>query len=372
MANDMPSVPSISAGKGTNPVVSINRSFGIRITSLLLIVATLAACSSAASPSTGGSAASGGAPKTIFYMAPTLTDDYQAAAAQVIQQLGPQYGYTVKVLNANGQVGTQVSQMDDVIAQKPSAIVLNAVDPVALTGEAQKAHDAGIPVIALDREIDNTPVDFTSEIGTMKLGEIAAGEVARILLQKNGSETGNVLEVMGDASDTYTVYIDKGFEAAIAQYPNIHVTAKPTPGYDVARTASIVDDQLTAGKVDLIFVHSDFRIPAVVTSLQAHNFKAGDIPVIGTDGASSALQAIRDGWATETIGIPLNAEVGGSLQFISQILNKEQIKAGTFQIQGVQSELTLEKWGPTVYVPGQIVDKTNVDDPGLWGNAKKS
>jgi ABC-type sugar transport system substrate-binding protein len=95
----------------------------------------------------------------------------------------------------------------------------------------------------------------------------------------------------------------------------------------VARTASIVDDQLTAGKVDLIFVHSDFRIPAVVTSLQAHDFKAGDIPVIGTDGASSALQAIRDGWATETIGIPLDAEVGGGLQFLSQIINKQTITA---------------------------------------------
>ena len=349
----------------------INRSFGIKVTSLLLITATLAACSGAASTSSA-SAGSSADLKTVYYMAPTLSDDYQAAAAQVMQKLGPGYGYTVKVLNANGQVGTQVSQMDDVISQKPTAIVLNAVDPVALTGEAQKAHDAGIPIIAFDREINNTTVDFTSEIGTTKLGEIAAGEVARILLAKNGSESGNVLEVMGDPGDTYTVYIDKGFQAALAQYPNIHVAAKPTAGYDVARTASIVDDQLTAGKVDLIFVHSDFRIPAVVTSLQAHDFKAGDIPVIGTDGASSALQAIRDGWATETVGIPLDAEVGGGLQFLSQIINKQTITAGSYTIQGVQSDLSLQKWGPTVYVPGQIVDKTNVDDTSLWGNAKKS
>jgi ribose transport system substrate-binding protein len=339
-----------------------------------------AAASSAASPSaaaaasspcpSGAAASSGSGAQTIDYLAPTLMDDYQSAATQTLVKLGPDYGYTVKVLNANGQVSTQVTQMDDAVSQKPAAIVLNAVDPSGLTGAVQKARAAGVPVIALDREIGDTAVDFTSEIGTIKLGQIAADQIAQLLLKKNGSESGNVLEVMGDAGDSYTVYIDKGFQSEIAQYPNIHVVAKPTPGYDQVKAASVVDDQLTAGKVDLIFVHSDFRITAIVPVLQQHGFKPGDIPMVGTDGASSALQAIRDGWAVETIGIPLVAEVAGSLMYLPQILAKAPIPTGSCMVNGVQADISMQKFGPALYVPGQVVDKTNVDDPSLWGNAK--
>jgi ribose transport system substrate-binding protein len=328
-----------------------------------------AAAAPSACPS-AAAASSGSGTQTIDYLAPTLMDDYQSAATQTLSKLGPDYGYAVKVLNANNQVSTQVTQMDDAVSQKPAAIVLNAVDPSGLTGAVQKARAAGVPVIALDREIGDTTVDFTSEIGTIKLGQIAADQIAQLLLKKNGSETGNVLEVMGDAGDSYTVYIDKGFQSEIAQYPNIHVVAKPTPGYDQVKAASVVDDQLTAGKVDLILVHSDFRITAIVPVLQQHGFKPGDIPIVGTDGASSALQAIRDGWAVETIGIPLVAEVAGSLMYLPQILAKAPIPTGSCEVNGVQADISMQKFGPALYVPGQVVDKTSVDDPSLWGNAK--
>lgn len=308
----------------------------------------------------------------MYYMAPGLFDEFQAGTNKMMLQFGKELGYQVRALNAGNNASTQVNQMDDAINQKPKAIILNAVDVSTISASVEKARAAGITVLVYDRFIQDTQTDFHSVVGTIKIGQMAAAEIVRLLKEKNGAEKGTVLEIMGDSGDSYTVMIDQGFMGEMSKYPDIKVVSKPTPGYEVTTTASIVDDQLTANqnKIDLIFVHADFRIPAIVPVLQAHGLKQGDVIVVGTDGAPTGLQSIRDGWAVETIGVPMVQQVYGIWQYLEDAAAKKPFTAGTVDVKGVKSELKLEKWGPTLYLPGQIVDKKNVDDPNNWGNMK--
>lgn len=339
------------------------------------IVMILLAFSLAVSSAVGGAGAArsieAGKP-VVYYLAPTLEDDYESAAARTLQTLGPTYGFQIKTLNADKRTPLQVEQMDNAISQKPAAIILNATDPTALTGEAQKARAAGIPVIALDRTMESAKLNFTSTVGTVVLGRIAAGEVAKLLKGRFGSYKGNVLEVMGDPSDSYSVDIAKGFKQGIAKYRQIQVTLKPTPNYDLGLTASIVDDQLSAGrKIDLIFLHADFRIASVISTLKSHNLTKGQVILVGSDGTGTALQTIRQGWTAETIGDPTTAEVAGSLRWLQQIIAGKPVKPGVYTVKGITGSVKNEKWGPTFYVPGQIITRKNVNDPTLWGNQKK-
>jgi ribose transport system substrate-binding protein len=332
---------------------------------MVLVIIASSGCAAPAAPAKS----SGG---VVYYLAPGLFDEFQAGTNKMMLQYGKELGYTVKALNAGNNASTQVNQMDDAINQKPKAIILNAVDVSTITASVEKARAAGIAVMVYDRFIQDTPTDFHSVVGTIKIGQIAAAEIVRLLTQKNGEPKGSVLEVMGDSGDSYTVMIDQGFMADLKKYPNITVVSKPTPGYEVTTTASIVDDQLTANKnkIDLIFVHADFRIPAIVPVLQAHGLKPGDVIIVGTDGAPTGLQSIRDGWAVETIGVPMTQQVYGIWQFLEDAVAKKTFTAGTVDVKGVPSELKIEKWGPTLYLPGQIVDKKNVDDANNWGNMK--
>ena len=63
-----------------------------------------------------------------------------------------------------------------------------------------------------DRQITSTPSDFTSVAGTVEIGHVAAGEIQRLLKEKNGRVKGKVLQVLGDPADPYTLDIQKGFE----------------------------------------------------------------------------------------------------------------------------------------------------------------
>ncbi|UCF06326.1 MAG: substrate-binding domain-containing protein, partial [bacterium] len=229
----------------------------------------------------------------------------------------------------------------------------------------------GIKVLVLDRFIIETKIDFTSALGTVKMGEIGSEESLRLLKEKYGEEKGVILEVMGDSGDNYSVTIHQGFESVISKYPNIELISKDTPGWDTNNTVNIVNDQLTArDDIDIIFIHWDGRVPWIYPVLEDKGYSKGDIKIVGTDGVPEALDMIREGWLESTVNTPIISEVNGIWEFMDEVLSGKEIAAGDYDILGVECELIYEDWGPTLYVPGTITNMDNVDDSQWWGNAE--
>lgn len=309
--------------------------------------------------------------KVIYYMSPVLFDEFQAGSKLMIEKFAKELGYEIKSLNAKNSASLQIDQMDDAIGLKPVAIILNAVDSATIVGSVEKARAEGIPVIVYDRFITETQVDFHSVVGTIKMGEMGADESAKILKNKYGKEKGVVLEIMGDTGDMYTILIDQGFRERMKKYSDIKIIVKDTPLWEPTTSARIVDDQLTVRKdIDIIFLHADFRGTAIVPVLEAHGYKKGDIVMIGTDGAPTGLGLVRDGWMQLDIAVPMVQQAWGLFEFLDEILAKKGIKPGKYDIKGIKSEVIIEKWGPTLYLPGEIITKEMAEDPNLWGNLK--
>ena len=69
-------------------------------------------------------------------------------------------GAEVNVQNANGDVDTQISQIEYFIDKRVDAIVVVAVDCTALSNVIAKAHRAGIKVISYDRMVSDANTDL--------------------------------------------------------------------------------------------------------------------------------------------------------------------------------------------------------------------
>ncbi|MBN9059551.1 MAG: substrate-binding domain-containing protein, partial [Rhizobiales bacterium] len=121
----------------------------------------------------------------IYYLVPTLLDEFQTGSVTAITKFMKDVGYETVALNADNKTDVQQGQMNDVIALKPAAIVLAAVDFNALKPQIEAARAAGIPVMQFDRQITSTKSDLTSVAGTVEIGHVAAGEVERLLKEKN-------------------------------------------------------------------------------------------------------------------------------------------------------------------------------------------
>jgi ribose transport system substrate-binding protein len=308
---------------------------------------------------------------TIYYMVPTLLDEFQTASVDAITKFMKDVGYEVKTLNADNKTDEQQSQMDNVINLKPKAIILAAVDFNALAPYIDKARNAGIPVMIFDRQITTTKSDLTSVAGTVEIGHIAADQIQALLKKKNGAVKGKVLQVLGDPGDPYTLDIQKGFEEKMKAFPDVKIISQPAMQWEASNAGTIVADQMVANPdIDLIFVHAAHLAVAAVASLEAKGKKPGDVLLVSSNGAPVGLDLIRKGWEQVEVEQPLFAQAAALAMFADKVVNKQEIKAGHYDVLGLDGTMTIESWGPNIKLPGAAITKDNVDDPKFWGNMK--
>ncbi len=307
----------------------------------------------------------------VYYLVPTLLDEFQTGSVSALETFLKQVGYEVQTLNADNKTDVQQSQMNDVIALKPAAIILAAVDFNALKPSIEAAMAAGIPVVEFDRQITSTPSSFTSVAGTIEIGHIAAEQAEKLLTEKNGSPKGKILQILGDPGDPYTLDIQKGFEEKMAAFPDVQIITLPAMQWEASNAGTIAADQLVANPdIDLIFSHAAHLSVAVVAALEAAGKQPGDIMLMSSNGAPVGLDLIRKGWLNVEVEQPLYAQAAAVAAFMDKIVSKAEIAPGEYDIIGLTGTVTNEAWGPNIKLPGAAIDKSNVDDPKFWGNLK--
>lgn len=320
---------------------------------------------------TGGAAAAQESKGKVYYLVPTLIDQFQTGSIDAITKFMKDVGYEVVSLDGQNQSTTQLNQIDDVINLKPKAVILAAVDFDAAKAGIEKMRAAGIPVMIFDRQIKSTPSDFTSVAGTVEIGHIAAQEITRLLTEKNGSPKGKVLQILGDPADPYTLDIQQGFEERMKDKPDVNIISQPAMQWDPNNAGNIASDRLlTDPDMDLIFCHAAHLCAAVRAVLEAKGKKPGDIMIVSSNGDPVGLKMIREGWEQVEVEQPMVAQAAALAMFADKVINKQEIKPGTYDVTGLQSELTIESWGPNIKIPGAAITKDNVDDPKFWGNGK--
>jgi ribose transport system substrate-binding protein len=308
---------------------------------------------------------------TVYYLVPTLLDEFQTGSVSALEMFLKQTGYEMKTLNADNKTDAQQSQMNDIIALKPAAIILAAVDFNALKPSIEAAMAAGIPVVEFDRQITSTKSAFTSVAGTVEIGYVAADSAKKLLKAKNGSVKGKILQVLGDPGDPYTLDIQKGFEEKMKAFPDVKIISLPAMQWEASNAGTIVADQLVANPdIDLIFSHAAHLSVAAVASLESAGKKPGDIMMMSSNGAPVGLDLIRKGWLNVEVEQPLYAQAAAVAMFMDKVVNKQEIKPGEYDVLHLKSTVTNEAWGPNIKIPGAAIDKTNVDNPAFWGNMK--
>jgi ribose transport system substrate-binding protein len=307
---------------------------------------------------------------TIYYMIPTLLDEFQTESQKAIEGVFGEMGYKVVSLDAQNRADLQLNQLEDVIQLKPDAIIMNAVDFDAIVPGVEQAHAAGIPVMNYDRQIRSAPFELTSVAGTVEIGQIAAGEAIRLLGERYGEPKGLVLQILGDPGDSYTLDIQKGFEQVMAaEAPNVEIVTKAAMQWEAENAGTILEDQLLVNpNIDLVFAHAAHLTVPLVAILEAEGKEPGEIMMMASNGAPVGLDNIRSGWQQVEVEQPLYAQVYGLAMFTPMIIAGKTPQPGTYDVAGLKSELTMEEWGPNLKIPGAAITADNVDDTRFWGN----
>jgi len=235
---------------------------------------------------------------TIGFSAMTLKNPFFKIIGDCLTEEARKHGYAVVVSDAERDVNTQSRHVDDYIAQKFTAIVLNPVDRIAIGPAVKKANEAGIPVFTCDLECVAEGVKIAGHIGT---DNYQGGRLAGEAMVEALGEAGGKIVILHFKQTNSCVMRVKGFREVIdasskkRESGKIEIVAELEGGGLHDEGFRAASDALQAHP-DLagIFAINDPSALGAWTALKQAN-KADQVKLIGFDGQLEGKQAIKDG-----------------------------------------------------------------------------
>jgi D-xylose transport system substrate-binding protein len=268
----------------------------------------VSACSSSATPtpaaSSGGGAA-GGSPAPSVVAASGCKvgvswNNYQEERwakwdEPAIKNTLTAAGATYISNDAKSSAETQATNVTNLISQGAKVLIILAQDGTAIKPSVAAATQAGVPVIAYDRLIED-PATFYVTFDNVLVGKMQA---AALLKQK---AAGNFVVIKGNKADANADFLRQGYvQAGVPDVGKSTDTLKNvgetyTDNWDPKNAQTSMEQFLTQNqnKIDIAFVENDGMAGGAVAALQAQGL-AGKVPVSGQDGDKAALNNVALG-----------------------------------------------------------------------------
>ena len=256
------------------------------VASATLLCTSLTACNR---DSGGNNAAGDSANKSITFALSTQANSFMVKMREGAQKKADELGLTINFQDASDDSATQANQLANAAATGAGAVIVNPTDSDAMAPAVKQLTDAKIPVVAVDRAVNNAEV--SSYIASDNVG---GGKQAAKALSEAIHGEGEILVLQGKTGSSASRERGKGFDEGLKDNPNIKVVAKQTAEFERAKGLDVTTNLLQAHpNVKAIFAEND---EMALGAIEALGSKAGkDVKVIGFDGAEDALKAIKDG-----------------------------------------------------------------------------
>lgn len=206
-------------------------------------------------------------------------------------------GATYVSADAQSSSAKQLSDVESLMAQGVNALIILGQDTAAVVPAVQAAADAGIPVVAYDRLIED-PRAFYLTFDNVEVGRMQARAVLA------AAPKGNYVMIKGSNTDPNADFLRGGqqevLQAAIDAGDIKIVGEAYTDGWLPANAQKNMEQILTeqGNKVDAVVASNDGTAGGVVAALSAQGMV---IPVSGQDGDHAALNRVAAG--TQTVSV---------------------------------------------------------------------
>ncbi len=200
----------------------------------------------------------------------------------------------------------QANQIDNIRSYIQQGVDVIAFPPVVETGwegVLQEAQDAGIPVILVDRGVDeNTPEDlYATVISSDFVWE--GGQAAQLLVDAMGG-AGKVVELEGTVGASAANERKEGFDKYIEDNcPDVEIIESQSGNFTRAEGKEVMEAALKSyDEIDGVFAHNDDMALGAIEAIKEAGLKPGeDIKIVGCDGIMGAFEAMVAGEMNGTV-----------------------------------------------------------------------
>ena len=292
-----------------------------------------------------------GASCTIGFQNPVAANEFLGFLQKAVVAEGKAYGCRVITLDDALNPDKQVSNMQQLLAQKVKAIIFYPLDPKATTPVLKRAKTQGVRVLAIDASFGSTkkvPLIAT---------QVWQGRDTQAYLQAQALKKAKPNAKLGIIGIGIPV-------PAIKYLVQREAFWAKKAGASVIATQDNPSDDVTGGEKAgnaLLQRHSDinavigYNDPSALGTVIAARSAGRTITVIGLNGSSDGIQGVKSGRLAATVQVdPIGLGV--------------QVARAAYSLITKQNQ----PLPPIVIRPGRLVTKANVNSIPSWAAQLKA
>ena len=267
-----------------------------------------------------------------------LQNEFILGIADAAKAKAKALGINLIETDGQGKAETQISQVENFIAQKVDAIILNPFDKEGCGPAVMKAKAAGIPLVVVNAQVVNLD-KASAYVGS---DDIDAGKIEMQYIADRLKGKGSIVIIHGPNGHSAEVQRTIGNKEVLKKYPDIKVVFEQTANWDRAQALSLMENWLQSGKtIDAVVAQNDEMALGAYKAIEAAK-KQASIPVIGIDAIPDALKSVEQGKMVATVF----QDAGG--QGAEAVVKAVQLASG----KEVQK---------TTFIPFQLITKENLN-----------
>jgi ribose transport system substrate-binding protein len=255
---------------------------------------------------------------------------FRLAADQIGQATGARIVHFVPQQPDN--VDEQKAMVEQVLKDRPDAVVFIPVDDVAMIEQVKKLNDAKIPVVLAANSL---PGNFVTFVGA---DDFAIGYRQARYLFDHLSGKGKIVILEGTAGAPTNRERLRGYKQALAETPGIAVLASASGSYQQADGKRVMAGFLAAyPEIDAVLSANDSMALGALEALKETSRTAA---VIGINGILPAVKRIESGEMLATVDFNM-------------------FKIGCTATRAAVRYLRREPLPDKVMLPAEVIDKYN-------------
>jgi ABC-type sugar transport system substrate-binding protein len=283
--------------------------------------------------------------RKLAFLTVVAANEFMKGVGDAMAHETKKLGGTLTVFDAKLDADTQVTQFQQALAQGYDGLFVNAADNKALAPVLAQAEKLGIPVIGLDTTQSATELEgFTSQIWESREEQayLQVKELARHV------DKGAPIAQISSGVPVPVVQVFSEYERKWAKAFGLDMVSNTQSGGDGIPDGEKAMTGLLAKHPDIqgLLPYNDPNGIGAGAAARAQGKK--DFPIVGTNGGSDALAAIKSGRLTATVKI-------------------DAVSIGRYAAMGLYAAAAGDKLPPTV-LSGKpiVVTKDNVDEVKSW------
>lgn len=217
----------------------------------------------------------------------TLNNPFFVSVRDGAKNIADKEGAKLVISDARDDAATQANNISDFIQQGVDIILVNPVDSKAIATSVKAANEAGIPVIALDRNSDGGKL-----LSLVASDNVVGGEMAAKYIVEKVGKGADVVQLEGVPGASATNERGKGF-SNIAK-DSLKIVSSQSADFDRAKGLTVMENILQANSnIKAVFCQNDEMALGALEAI-SNAGKKDSVVVVGFDGTDGAIKSIDE------------------------------------------------------------------------------